>query len=126
MFTVTPGASREILAAAERSDAIGMALRVAARQADDGSIEYGMGFDDMREDDESVDFAGVKVVLGAPSKALLAQTVLDYVEVTPGEHDFVFLQPTVSAPASGGCASAAGAAPKSGGCGGCGGGRCGS
>jgi iron-sulfur cluster assembly protein len=126
MFTVTPGASREILAAAERSDAIGMALRVAARQAEDGSIEYGMGFDDMREDDESVDFAGVKVVLGAPSKALLAQTVLDYVEVTPGEHDFVFLQPTQSEPVGGSCSSGAGAAPKSGGCGGCGGGRCGS
>jgi hypothetical protein len=52
MFNVTAAAAQEILAAATRSDAQGMALRVAARQVADGSIEYGMGFDEAREDDE--------------------------------------------------------------------------
>lgn len=123
MFTVTPTASREILAAAERSDAAGMALRVAARQVADGSIEYGMGFDDVRVDDAPIDFGGVKVLIGLPSQMLLDDIVLDYVEVAPGEHDFVFLQPTAAA--SAGCGTgAAEQAPAS--RGGCGSGGCGS
>jgi len=92
-FTVTPAASQEILAAAERSSAAGMALRVAARQVADGSLEYGMGFDEEREDDEPVEFDGLTVLLGSPSKPLLDGTVLDYVEVSPGHHDFVFIPP---------------------------------
>ena len=50
MFSMTMSAATEILAAAARSDAAGMALRVAARQIADGSLEYGLGFDDERED----------------------------------------------------------------------------
>lgn len=92
-FTVTPAASQEILAAAERSNAAGMALRVAARQVADGSLEYGMGFDEQREDDEAAEFGGLTVLLGAPSQPLLDGTVLDYVEVAPGRHDFVFIPP---------------------------------
>ena len=48
MFQVTHSAANEILAAAARSDAAGLALRVAARKVADGSIEYGMGFDEVR------------------------------------------------------------------------------
>lgn len=120
MFSVTPAAAHEILAAAARSDAVGMALRIAARQIADGSIEYGMGFDEQREDDEPAQFAGLTVVLGSPSRPLLEHTVLDYVEVEPGRRDFIFIPP--DEPVVGGCASAA---PKarggcsSGGCGSC-------
>ena len=49
MFSMTRNATEQILAAAERSNAAGMALRIAARQGADGSIDYGMGFDDQRE-----------------------------------------------------------------------------
>ena len=38
MFTVTPSAAQEILAAGARSNADGLALRVAARRIADGSI----------------------------------------------------------------------------------------
>ena len=92
-FTITPAASAEVLAAAERSSAVGMALRVAARQVADGSLDYGMGFDEQREDDETAEFDGLTVLLGSPSKPLLDGTVLDYVEVAPGRHDFVFIPP---------------------------------
>ena len=119
MFSLTPGALQEIHAAAERSDAAGMALRVAARKLDDGSIEYGMGFDDERVDDQSVDFEGLTVLVGASSRSLLERTVLDYAEVEPGHFAFVFAPQRV-APAST-CGSAAPAAR-----GGCGGGSCGS
>jgi iron-sulfur cluster assembly protein len=90
MFQLTPAATQEILASALRSDAAGMALRVAARQGPDGAIEYGMGFDEVRERDESLQFGDLTVLMGAPSRELLASTVLDLVETAPGELNFVF------------------------------------
>jgi iron-sulfur cluster assembly protein len=119
MLSLTPPAAREILAAAARSNAAGMALRVAARQTADGSIEYGMGFDEPREDDVPAEFGGLKVLVGAPSLPLLEATVLDFVEIAPDRYDFVFMprpEPVVA-----GCGTKAVAAP-----GGCGVGGCGS
>ena len=121
-FTVTPAASEEILAAAARSSADGLALRVAARQVADGSLEYGMGFDERREDDEPAEFGGLTVLLGSPSRPLLADTVLDYVEVTPGRFDFVFIPPPEPMAAGFGAQAPTQAqgACGSGGCGSCG------
>ena len=113
MFNVTSAAAQEILAAAARSDAQGMALRVAARQVADGSIEYGMGFDEAREDDQPAQFGALTVLVGSPSKPLLEGTVLDYVEIEPGRFDFIFAPPQPQAPPRGGCGSGA--------CGNCGG-----
>lgn len=118
MFNVTTPAAEEILAAARRSGATGLALRVAARQVADGSIEYGMGFDEARESDEPVDCGGLTVLLGSPSGVLLADTVLDYVEIEPDRFDFVFIPPRASA---GPDAPVAKSTCGSGGCAGCGG-----
>lgn len=123
MFRVTPSAASEILAAAARSDTAGMALRVAARQVADGSVEYGMGFDEEREGDEPAAFDGLTVLVGAPSRPLLAGTVLDYVEVEPGRHDFVFIPAADETGAAG--ESDAPPARSACGSGGCGSGRCG-
>lgn len=123
MFQVTPTAAEELLAAALRSDAAGMALRVAARQVADGSLEYGMGFDEEREDDEPLQFGELTVLLGSPSKPLLADTVLDYVETAPGRFDFIFVPPQEVA-AGGDCASSASKAGGSCSSGSCGGGSC--
>ncbi len=126
MLTVTPCAAQELIAAAARSNAAGMALRVAARQIADGSIEYGMGFDDEGDDDTPAVFNGLKVVVASPSQMLLEDTVLDFVEIEPGRHDFVFIPAPEMTRAASGCATAA---PKaSGGCGngGCATGGCGS
>lgn len=111
VFSMTTAAAHEIQAAARRSDAEGLALRVAARARDDGSVEFGMGFDEPREHDETLDCHGLQVLVGAPSRALLAGVQLDFVEVEAGRHDFVFA-PAPPAPAPG-CGS--------GGCGRCGG-----
>ncbi len=80
MFSVTSTASQEILAAASRSDAADMALRVAARQGPDGSVEYGMGFDEPREGDLPLQVQGVNLVIAPPSQPLLQDIVLDFVE----------------------------------------------
>lgn len=124
MFNITSAAVAELQAAAERSGAQGMALRIAARALDDGSIEFGMGFDDEREQDETAEYQGLTVLLGAKSRPYLAGTLLDYVEIEPGRFDFVFMAQDGDA-AGGGCgpaaASSTGGACGSGGCGRCGG-----
>lgn len=125
MFSMTMSAAHEILAAAARSDAAGMALRVAARQIADGSLEYGLGFDEEREDDHKLHVGDLTVLVGSPSRPLLADTVLDYVEVAPSQFEFVFMPPDAAA-IGGGCGT--GSARAGGGCGSgaCGNGGCGS
>jgi len=113
VFSVTPTASQEILAAAARSDAVGMALRVAARQVADGSIEYGMGFDEPREGDMPLHVQGVELVIAPPSQPLLAGIVLDFVELEPGQFNFIFApaaqatEQPAKACGSGGCTGCA-------------------
>ncbi|MDO8767993.1 MAG: iron-sulfur cluster biosynthesis family protein [Burkholderiaceae bacterium] len=118
MFTLTPAAARQIQQAASASGAQEMALRIAARVDADGSTQYGMGFDDPKEEDMKLDLDGVAVVIADESQELLADTVLDYVELEPGEFNFIFIDggqsPCVTEQASsGGCGS-----------GGCSGGGC--
>lgn len=121
MFTLTPNAAQELLAAAERSNAAGMALRVAARQVADGSIEYGMGFDEERDDDLPTKFSGLTVLVGSPSQPLLDGTTLDYVEIEPGRFDFVFMPASESLMGADANAAASSGGCGTGGCGSCGG-----
>lgn len=107
-FQLTSTAAREILAAAGRSGAAGMGLRVAARPGRDG-FGYAMGFDEPADGDEVSIVEGLTVLVAPGSRDALAGTVLDYVELDSGERDFVFLQP------AGGCATETR---------GCGSGRC--
>lgn len=122
MFTLTSAAARQIQQAASASGAQEMALRIAARVDPDGSVEYGMGFDDPNEEDMKLDLEGVAVVIADAYQELLDEIVLDYVELEPGEFNFIFIDGRESAGAlapaptgSGGCSS-----------GGCSGGSCGS
>lgn len=118
MFDITAAAVDELVAAARRSNAADLALRVAARQGADGSIEFGMGFDEPREDDEPLDFGGLTVLVGSRSRPLLDGAVLDFVEAEPGRHDFV----VIPAPEPGAePAAEAGRGCGSGGCSRCGG-----
>ena len=109
MLNVTRLAAQEILAAAARSDAAGMALRVAARQVADGSVEYGMGFDEPREGDMPLQLRGVDVLIAPPSQPMLQDVVLDFVEIEPGSFNFIFMpvdaasEPQAKACGSGGC-----------------------
>lgn len=116
MFTLTPAAARKIHEAATAGEAEGMALRIAARQGPDGSIEYGMGFDDSGEHDMRLLLEGVSVLISEQHKDLLEETVLDFVELNPGEFNFIFIDALQAAsappePVSQGCGS--------GGCGSC-------
>lgn len=122
MFTLTSAAAQQIHQAARDSGAENLALRVAARLETDGSIDYGMGFDDAGEQDMRLQFDEVAVVIAEHHRELLEDTVLDFVELEPGQFNFIFVNQRQEAPdAPGSCA------PQGCGSGGCGsGGGCGS
>ena len=93
MMTITEQAAQQIRAAAGGSDTQGLALRVAARRKPDGSIAYAMGFDTADDKDARVNAHGVEVVVAPTSAELLTEAVLDYVELEPGDFQFIFLNP---------------------------------
>ncbi len=93
MITVTPAAAARIRQSATESGVGTPVLRVAAQASPDGSVEFGMGFDQSRPGDTTKEFEGVYVVVAARSVELLEGVVLDFVEVEPGEFRFVFAQP---------------------------------
>jgi len=119
MITVTAQAAEQIREAATQNDAEGMALRIAARREFDGSIQYGMGFDDAKEDDVTIDTEGVKVLVAPAHGELLAGSTLDFVEMQPGDFRFIFINPNDTGGSSCGTSQQGGGG---GGCGGCGGG----
>jgi iron-sulfur cluster assembly protein len=114
MFVLTSAAAQQIQQAADASNAQQMALRVAARIDADGSIEFGMGFDDPGEADMKLNLEGVDILIGAEHQELLDDITLDFVELEPGDFNFIFVDSRQAANMSsgGGCST--------GGCGGCG------
>lgn len=90
MFNLTPAAARQIRESATQSGAQDMALRVAAKLETDGTLQYGMGFDEPREEDMKLDLHGIAVVIADQSQELLATTTLDFVELEPGDFQFIF------------------------------------
>jgi iron-sulfur cluster assembly protein len=83
-----------------------LALRVAARREPDGSITYGMGFDEPAEGESpSLQAEGIAVLIATPSRALLQDTQLDFVELHPGEFRFIFIPQAAEPPPQAGCGS---------------------
>ena len=93
MFKITESAAQQVIQAAKQSGTDGMALRLAARQKADGSIEYVMGFDEPADDDISFKSEGVEIVMEPEYVPLLDQAVMDFVELEEGERQFIFLNP---------------------------------
>jgi iron-sulfur cluster assembly protein len=67
MIKITDAAAEQIRAAANNPDVHGMVLRVAAYQEDDGSVNFGMGFDQEREADEQLIVNGVELLIASSS-----------------------------------------------------------
>ncbi len=93
MFKVTPRAAEQVMVAAEQGGTTGMALRLAAQQRPDGSIDYRMGFDEGTEDDIRFRCEGVQVVIAPEYVPLLDAATLDFVELDAGDSQFIFLNP---------------------------------
>ena len=94
MITITPAAAEKIQASAAAGDMQGLAMRIAAKRNPDGTIHYGMGFDDNALDgDIHINAGGVDVVIGESSHLLLEGTTMDFVEIEPGTWQFIFMNP---------------------------------
>lgn len=93
MITITEQATKQVRIATEQGGTEGMALRIAAKRKPDGGIEYAMGFDDIDDKDTRVSANGIDVVIAATSTELLRDAVLDYVELEPGNFQFIFMNP---------------------------------
>jgi iron-sulfur cluster assembly protein len=93
MFKVTTTAAGQIVQSAQQGGTEGLALRLAAHQAADGTIDYRMGFDEVREDDIRQRCEGVEVVMAPEFVPLLDEATLDFVELEPGQHHFIFINP---------------------------------
>jgi iron-sulfur cluster assembly protein len=94
MITVTPSAAEQIRLSARQGQMEGLSMRIAATRNPDGSIHYGMGFDDNRlEGDIHISSEGIDLVVSGSSMLLLSGTTLDFVEIEPGSFQFIFLNP---------------------------------
>ena len=109
MISVTNSAARQITIAAEDSGADGMSLRIAAHFDEAANeIQFGIGFDDPRDDDEIIETQGISVLVSPLSKEAVANLTIDYVEIEPGNFRFIFIHPDNN-----------NATPRPSGCGGC-------
>lgn len=104
MFHLTANAATQILLAAaaqpdstptDAAPASPPNLRVAAKIEED-ELVYGMGFDDQRENDKVIEVAGVNILIAPRSLELLTGATLDFVELKPGEFQFIFIHPNAA------------------------------
>ena len=94
MVTLTPKAAEAIkqsMAKGNVSPYLG--LRLAAKPRADGSLEYGMGFDEINDDDMLFRSEGVEVVVRPEYFPLLDGLTLDFDKLDNGEEGFLFLNP---------------------------------
>ncbi|MFZ6003636.1 MAG: iron-sulfur cluster insertion protein ErpA [Actinomycetota bacterium] len=79
MITLTDSAATKVRDLIEAEGEPNLALRVAVRPGGCSGFSYEMFFDtDVSEDDNLVDYSGVKVVVDQSSAELLAGATLDY------------------------------------------------
>jgi iron-sulfur cluster assembly protein len=90
MITITQAAAERIRLSATESGVETPVLRIAAQLAADGTVDYGMGFDQSRPGDTTTEIGGIHVVVAARSKELVEGVTLDFVEIEPGDFRFIF------------------------------------
>ena len=94
MFSITENAAKQIHTTAMESNIETLILRIAAKTNQDGSIEYGMGFDEAKDGDIKIPYEDIEIVIDTASNELLDEAAMDYVELEPGKFDFIFINPS--------------------------------
>lgn len=93
MLKITEAAAKQIADQAKQNNAGNLVLRIAAKTNQDGSFDYGMGFDEAKEDDVTTSQHSVDIVIDPQSAELLEDATMDYVELEENQFHFVFLNP---------------------------------
>ena len=93
MLKITDTALAQIKTSMSEETA-GMSLRIAALQGDNGAIQYGMGFDDNKTDEDAVvELDGIEVIIAPSSRDLLIGATIDFVALEGEEMHFNFINP---------------------------------
>ena len=94
MISLTSAALEQIKLSRAQDEMQSLPIRIAIKEQDDGSFHYAMGFDEQRlPGDNFLNFDGVDLVVSANSKDLAEGMTIDFVELEPGRHEFIFLNP---------------------------------
>lgn len=93
MITITKAASDQIKESAKQGKIEGLSLRIACTKQQDGSLHYGMGFDEKTDEDQMFMSNDIELIVAPASVSLLTGTVLDFVELEEGKPDFIFQNP---------------------------------
>lgn len=93
MITVTPAAAEQIRESISAGNIEKPKLRIAVTERGDGSFHYGMGFDELKEDDIEIRQEDFSIIIDANHGAMLNGTTLDYVEIEAGAYNFIFVNP---------------------------------
>jgi len=93
MIRITPAAAAQVRLAAEQSQSQNQPLRIAIAIEGDGSFQYGLGFDEKKDNDVLLSSEGIDIVVSNHCSGALLGAVLDYVELNPGEFRFIFTNP---------------------------------
>lgn len=109
MIKITPAAAKQVKQSAQQTQAETLSLRIAARKESDGTFIYGMGFDEEGSDDARCESEGIRVLIANTCKELVDGMTVDFVEINPGEHQFIFINP--NDPAHGPAAPSDGESP---------------
>jgi iron-sulfur cluster assembly protein len=91
MVEITAAAAEQIKVGLANLDDGDLMLRLAVRRLDSGELDYAIGFDEPREQDERLATAsGITLLVSPPSLPAAAGTVIDFVEFEPGDMRFIF------------------------------------
>jgi iron-sulfur cluster assembly protein len=93
MLKISDSAAKQILAEIERQGASSLALRIAAHIDEDRSIQYQLGFDEVGESETPILIADIKVLMDEGTEGLLDEAEMDFVELEPGQPQFIFKNP---------------------------------
>ncbi len=94
MIKLTASALEQIKLSATEGDMGKLPLRIAIKEQDGGSFHYAMGFDEQRlPGDNFLNFDGANLVVSVGSKDLAEGMTIDFVELEPGNSEFIFLNP---------------------------------
>ena len=93
ILTFSPAAISQIKLNVQENEHKNLALRIAAKMNADETVKYGIGFDDIKEDDTLIEADGFKVVISPDCIELLNGAHVDFVEIEKGQNHFIFLNP---------------------------------
>jgi iron-sulfur cluster assembly protein len=94
MLKITESAASQIASQFRENNVQDMVLRVAAKTNQDGSFEYGMGFDEVKENDIKTSQHEIEIVMDQQSAELLEEATMDFAEVDDGgQKHFIFMNP---------------------------------